>query len=186
MGLPLIFVMGPAGAGKSTTSDALGRLHGLRRIEMDRNAQWLPDERQGLEPAWRAFTRKNDAAPLAAVLRQRARDAGAAGTVLSMQCTDVPGPQMLRSALASGVTPVVLYGTGAECLEAYLARGYTTGLPPTEEAWWRLNSRSYALLSGGLYAPYRVPAFEGGRRRPLDDVVRDVWHRVTAAPAGPG
>ncbi len=180
-GGPVFFILGPAGAGKSTLSAELARVHGLHCIELDRDPRCRPDQREGLQQAWQDCWRQADAGPLVDLLRGRARGAGACGAVLSLECTDVPEAKHLHSMLAHGVTPVVLYGSGAECMASFMARGHARGPTVSERLWRSFNTRSYALFSGSLFAPYRMAAFEGGRRRPLADTVREAWRRAGMA-----
>ncbi|HSV47013.1 MAG TPA: ATP-binding protein [Ramlibacter sp.] len=173
----LFFILGPAGVGKSTLAAALARNYRLLYLELDRE-RGKPSAADSLKPLWHDFSANGRANGVAQSLRSQAREAGTEGAVLSFPCHLVPGPRLIASALAQGVTLVALYASGAECLQSFVARERLTGRKLGEGHWRRYNAQSYALLSGSLYDPYRLQAFEDGRHRDVATLASEAWAKA--------
>jgi len=77
-----------------------------------------------------------------------------------------------------GIVVVVLYGTGAECMDAFLARECATGRGLGVDHWITNNRDIYAEFSRPDYAPYRVAAFDNGRHRSRAALVDEIRRRL--------
>lgn len=177
--LPALFVLGPSGAGKSSLGNALSARLGWLHVEFDQDSQ-DGVTKSGLREEWDAFYNEHQADRLAATLQCRATAGGKSGLVVSMPSLVVLMPKHITAATAAGISTIVLYGTGAECLQAFLQREVATGRSLTAEHWISNNAVTYAIHSRPEYAAIRVSAFCFGSRRPVEEVVAEVCCRVGA------
>lgn len=178
--MPLFFILGPAGSGKTTLSAAMAQRYDLVHLELDRE-RGKPTLMDAHREEWRSLMIGRDPGPMAQAMRMRAAQAGAGGAVLSFPCFVVPGLRVLSAAQRQGIATVALYGTGAECLQSFLARERASGRNMGESHWRSYNAQSYAHLSSSRYDAYRIDAFERGRHRDLQEVMADAWRRRIAS-----
>jgi hypothetical protein len=73
---------------------------------------------------------------------------------------------------------LVLYGTGAECMAAFLQRERALGRGLGVDHWISNNAQSYAAFSAPYLAPYRVSAFGRGRFRDRAALVTEAKERA--------
>ena len=174
---PLLFVLGPSGSGKTTLGRWLAEDLGLLHLEMDlwgRDAMGV----HSLRKEWDAFWGRADAASLVSAACERADGAGCQGAVLTFPSAFVPRRQHRRAAETSGIELLVLYGTGAECLAAFMRRESGSEGALDEDYWVRHNARPYAEFSRPAFAPYLLDVFEHGSFRDRGDLVSAVATRL--------
>jgi hypothetical protein len=175
---PILFVLGPSGAGKTTLGQWLAEdLHFLR-IEID---QWPADgiDRANLRPEWNEFWDRCQAGAIASTLRARVLNDGARGAVLTFPSRVVFSVQQLAVLEQAGIRVLVLYGSEDDCLAAFLRREKESGRNLTEEHWRRNSCDTHKLLADSSYAPYRVTVFQAGRFRDRAALVAVVRECVT-------
>jgi len=175
---PIVLIVGPSGVGKSFLGRAIAKDLDFLDIEID---QWpLGDgiDLEGLRKEWDSFCRMGQADALTTKIRDRVRAAGKRGAALSLPGSLVPSAEMIRGAESEAATFVVLYGTAAECLSAFLEREQATGRGLDEDHWIGNNQSSYIALSRELLGPYRLLAFVGGGRRSRGELVADIQARI--------
>jgi hypothetical protein len=144
-------------------------------IEIDR----FPDDGidlEGLRAEWNSFWDNSDARPLAAALNLRA--AKRPGVVLSLPSGVVPTTQHSSTAQLAGFRTLVLYGTGAECLSAFIERERVSGRGLGVDHWIRNNAHAYACFSTPDFAPHRLSVFDHGQFRSRGDLVAEVAQRL--------
>jgi hypothetical protein len=174
---PLLLLFGPAGSGKSTAGRALRDRFGFLHIEIDR----YPEDGmvlEGLHAAWEPFWRRGDPAPLASELRRRAVEGKAAGTVLTFPSLVIPRVDHVAAAGAAGIAIAVLYGSGAECVSAWLGRERASGRNLSMDHWATNNAATYAGFSMPRFEPYRVSAFRDGRFRDPGEIADELRKRA--------
>jgi len=159
---PIAFLIGPSGAGKSTLATWAAEALGLLHLEIDRYPHGDGIDLEGLRPAWDAFWLDGDARALAAAVRDRAADAKAVGAILSFPSGVVPRDEQIDALARGDITLVVLYGSGAECLDAFLRREQSKTTQLDADHWIRHNADPYAALSTPRFAPYRLTTFTDG------------------------
>lgn len=174
---PLLFILGPSGSGKTTLGRWLGEDLDLLHLEMD---LWGRDAIgvHSLRKEWDEFWGRADAASLVSAVGERAEAAGRRGAVLTFPSSLVLRRQHRRAAHTAGIELLVLFGTGAECLEAFRRRESAPGSELDEDYWVRHNARPYAELSRPAFAPYRVDVFKDGGFRERGDLVAEVAARL--------
>jgi hypothetical protein len=175
--LPVIFLLGPSGAGKSTLAAAIRDKFGALHVEIDRHPQDGIDV-EGLRAEWDTLWIRGDARVLAIQIRSRTEVAAARGTVLSFPSGVILSDSQIVSALCEAITPVVLYGTRDDCLQAFLTREEVTGRNLTTDHWIANSSRSHVEFGAPRFAPYRVQAFSSGSFRTIADIATEVWQRA--------
>lgn len=175
---PIAFLIGPSGAGKSTLAAWAAEALGLLHLEIDRYPHGDGIDLEGLRPAWDAFWLDGDARALAAAVRDRAADAKAAGAILSFPSGVVPRDEQIDALARDDITLVVLYGSGAECLDAFLRREQAKPTRLDATHWIRHNADPYATLSAPRFAPYRLMAFDDGGFRSRATLVAAIEKRL--------
>ena len=77
---------------------------------------------EGLRNEWGVFLGIGQATTLAAAIRDRVVKARKTWAILSFPSVLVLNPNLIRAAEEQGNRSLVLYGTGPECLRAFLNR----------------------------------------------------------------
>ena len=174
---PLIFILGPSGAGKSTIGQWLAEDLDFFHIEVDRWPDGDGIDLAGIRTEWDSYI-SGSTSRLVSVLRSRVREAAKSGAVLTFPGGFVPSPALIIASREAGITIVVLYGSGAECLDAFLAREETTGRRLSANHWIQNNSDSYARFSLPEYAPWRLAVFQSHGRRSRASIVKEIATRT--------
>lgn len=174
----ILFVLGPSGAGKSSLGDALAG-HGFVHLEHD----IYPESGDGIDvlglrEVWDAFLEGGWTQPLIDELLLRA--VRGRGVVLTFSGIVVLPTERLLLARDRGIAAVILYGTAADCLNAFLERERHTGRGLTLQHWVANNRQSYIAFSLPDLEPFRLPVFDSRGRRV--DLVAAVLERL--APEG--
>jgi hypothetical protein len=175
---PILFLLGPSGYGKSSLGAWVAEDLAFLHLEIDQWPNGDGIDLASLRPQWDRFL-DGSAGPLAEELRLRVASIGRAGTVLTFPGRTVLPVPRIAAAIAVGIVVVVLYGTGAECLDAFLAREAATSRGLGVGHWIENNRDIYAELSRPDYAPYRVAVFDNGRHRSRAVLVDEVRGRLT-------
>lgn len=175
--LPILFVLGPSGCGKSTLAGWASTDLNLLHIEIDR----FPDDGIDLERLrneWDAFWNHADPQRLITELRRRAQAAGFRGAILSFPSGVVPKHAQVAAAKAAGIRFVVLYGSGADCVDAFLKREEASGRKLNSDHWVANNAHSYAVFSLPTFRAYRLEVFRRGRFRTRGELIAEVSARA--------
>lgn len=175
---PIVFLIGPSGAGKSTLAAWAAEELGLLHLEIDRYPHGDGADLEGLRPAWDAFWLDSDARALAAAVRDRAASGKAVGAILSFPSGVVPGDEQIDALAREDITLVVLYGSGAECFDAFLRREHTRTTRLGVDHWIRHNANPYAALSAPRFAPFRLTVFDDGAFRSRAALVSAIERRL--------
>jgi hypothetical protein len=177
--MPTLFLFGPSGAGKSTLAAWVATDLGYLHLEIDCFPKGDGIDLEGLRVEWDCFWVRGDARPLARVLRVRARAGGRSGVILSFPSNVVLCSQHIAATARAGIRVLVLYGTGAECLEAFLERERASGRGLGVDHWILNNARAYAAFSAPIFAGLRVTAFEGGQFRTRAALVAEIKEQAS-------
>lgn len=178
---PIVFLLGPSGAGKSTLASWLAEDSALLHLEIDA----FPNDgidAAGLRAEWDSFWSNASASALVIAIQTRVAAAGTPGAVLSFPSTLVLSLTHLNVLRNAGVTSLVLYGSAAGCLDAFLeqdAKVRRVNGDPVEH-WLANNQHAYFTFSRPEYAPFRVAVFRNGGRVPREDLVAEVQRRAAA------
>jgi adenylate kinase family enzyme len=177
---PILFLLGPSGSGKTRLGGWLAEDLQMLHLEIDRWPGGDGIDLEGLRTEWNAFLGAGQATSLATAIRGRTRQAGAHAAVLSFPSSLVLAGTSIRAAEEHGIQSLVLYGSAAECLRAFLARERATGRRLDQDHWMQNNAGPYIAYSQEEFAPYRLDAFTGGAHRTRADLVEDVRRRMPA------
>lgn len=176
--LPLLFLLGPSGVGKSTLCAWVAQDLGFLHLEIDRFPEGDGIDLEGLRGEWNAFWLRSDGHPLAGVLMVRGHSGGHPGVLVSFPSGVVPSAEHINAAGEAGIRLLVLYGTEAECREAFLRRERESGRGLGVDHWIQNNAQSYAAFSEPLFAPHRISAFGSGSFRSRTELVRELKKRA--------
>lgn len=160
---PILFVLGPAGSGKSTLGRSLAA-SGFLHFELDQASDEprTPRPPAAVSGGLAVLARTARVGPLVLALESLEGRHASRGTVLTFDCVATLAPRHVAAIERAGIDIVVLYATGVECLEGYLARERAAGrvVPPAH--WVEHNARSYAQFSLPHHRAHRVPSYENG------------------------
>jgi adenylate kinase family enzyme len=178
-GPPVLFVLGPSGAGKTTLGQFIAEDLDFLWIEID---AWLapdPIDIEELRIEWDRFLNTGQAAELATALRMKASSKKASGIVLTFPSMVVFYPTHFMGLERTGINVVVLYGSQQDCLAAFLRRERILNRNLTEDYWKRHNTESHRFFSEPSYAPYRLMAFQDGEPRSRAELMAAVRERIS-------
>lgn len=182
MAQPILIVLGPSGSGKTTLAGWLEKEHHYLWLEIDRMGALDGIDQAGLRSEWDAFIGRNDPSELAASLHRRCSRA-CRGVVLSFQSKVLPSPTMLQAAERNGISSIILYGSLAECRQAFLEREQHLMRGLDERHWMKHNEKAHGMFSHPAYQPYRLAMFESGRFRSRQAILSDLNSRIRPAQA---
>jgi adenylate kinase family enzyme len=174
---PIVFLLGPSGSGKSTLGKYIATDLNFLHLEIDRYPHDGIDLEE-LREAWNAFIVRGSSDLLAQTVRDRADAQGKAGAVLTFPSRLVLSAGLITAAELSGITTIILYGSGADCLESFLAREEATGRNLGAGHWILNNAGEYAQVSKPEYKRYREITFTTDGRRPRTDLIDAVRRRI--------
>lgn len=176
---PLFLLLGPSGAGKSTIGTALAQSTGMLHIELDK---WQSDgvDAAGLRIEWDAFYELKRPERIAFELARRAVAGGYKGTVATLPGLVILPVSLMKNAQKAGLSPVILYGSSADCLNAFLRREKTSTRGLDAAYWERNNTHTHVAHSRPEYEPYRVKAFSRGVHRTIKALLADVLSHAVA------
>ena len=176
--LPIIFVLGPSGVGKSYLSEGLEQDYSFMRLPIDTDDKKKSFEANGFPSEWDKDVHKVDPAHLVSVVRGRLA-VEHAGAVISFPTVHVFTPEKLVEAAQLGVTPVVLWGKQEDCVRAAEKRIKKKGMTFNLTRYMRLNGPTFEAYALPEYADFRVEAFRpGGDRWPRGEWLAAIMSRA--------
>ena len=125
--LPILFLLGPSGVGKSTLGQWVAEDLDFLWIEIDRWPDGDGIDLADLRAEWHALWNASHADNIATTLRARALAKGTRGVVLTFPSLVVFSAQQLAVLEQAGIRVLVLYGTEKDCLAALLKREQESG-----------------------------------------------------------
>ena len=140
----IIFVLGPAGVGKSELSSALAQKLGYEFYEIDQHPVSGVDV-CGFRPEWDEYLRSGRPDELLALLRSKAHAAGKKGIILSFPSMLILTAVVLR-VLEGTVRVVYLTGSEGQCLDAFREREKQSGRGLTALHWAQNKQAIYEFL----------------------------------------
>ena len=152
---PVILIIGPSGVGKSYVSGLLERewsFHYWRIYSFESN---------GLPSSWDGRGELVDMPRL--ITAAHTRRAIAIGYVVSIAPEDVFEVRQLFEARTLGATPVVLWGTPDQCVQARKERSRINRKRFNEKdmpRYWRKNTAAFEAYGRAQYAEFRENAFQ--------------------------
>jgi hypothetical protein len=182
MAAPILFILGPSGAGKTTLADYLASQHRVLHINFDQPGNGVDIE--GLRKEWNALLDDRNPISLVDAIRNRIRAGDWRGASVTCPSGIVPSgnpgasgcllsKEYLQEMKSLGLHCIVVYGTRDECLAAFLARD-----PDKDERYWRANNPHWHTNSAKKdFGELILRAFSEGRRRSLPDIFKEIQHR---------
>jgi len=175
---PLVFLLGPSGSGKSTLGAWLASDLDFRHVEVDRWSASDGIDAEGIRSQWNGFLFGGNAQPLADFIRRRSAATWHRGTVLSFPSTLVLALDHFRALAQEEVRLIILWGTEAECMQAFLQREAETGRRLDAEHWRQHNQNVFSAFSQPAFQPWRLLVFEDRGHRPRNVLVAEVQGRL--------
>lgn len=175
---PIVFLVGPSGSGKSTLASWVTSDLRFLHLEIDRWPDGDGIDLEGLRTEWDVYMVQCDVRPLVMVLGDRIRNAATAGAILSFPGGFVPSPAQVAAAEQAHVSFVLLYGSGVDCLGAFLKREQQLNRGLGEPHWIANNACSYALFSSPRFDDCRLAAFANGIHRPRAQLIDEIAQRA--------
>jgi gluconate kinase len=170
----ILFVLGPAGVGKSHLSSALAKKLDYLFYEVDQYPAADGIDAADLRDEWNAFYIHATPGALLGVLKERVQVAGKDRAVLSFPSMLILKGDHLR-ALRGRVRVVYLTGTEEQCRDAFLAREQKTGRGLGAEHREQNNKAMFLFLETEEAKLYSVAAFKkDGSRRSVDQVLAEL------------
>jgi hypothetical protein len=173
---PVILIIGPSGVGKSYVSGLLARewrFHYWRIYGFKEN---------GLPSAWDGRGELIHMPTLISAAQNRQAEAKATGIVVSIAPEDVFELRQLVEARTLGATPVVLWGTPDQCVQARKERSRKNNVRFNERdmpRYWRKNTRAFDAYGSAQYADFREDAFQpDGSRWPDEHWLKRIELRL--------
>jgi len=160
--VPILFVLGPSGAGKTTFGRCVKTNLDFLWIDIDPMPNVDGIDLAGLRTEWDEFFNACHAGAIATTLRGRVSKGGTRGAVLTFSSLVVFSSPQLAALKKAGIRVLILYGSQEDCLAAFLKRERETGRNLTEEHWRRHNCDTHKRLGDSSYDPYRVTVFQAG------------------------
>jgi hypothetical protein len=176
---PIVFLLGPSGSGKTQLAEWVAKDLQFVHIEIDRWPEGDGIDLAGLRKEWDAFLGSGQATDLASAICTRVNGARKDGAILSFPSNFVLPTPLMEAAEEQGLRFLILYGTGAECLEAFLRRERQTGRGLDADHWILNNAGTYAEFSRPEFSTHRLMGFEQSRHRVRGDLVAEAMRRLT-------
>jgi hypothetical protein len=172
---PILLVLGPAGSGKTTLGRSLAA-RGLQHLDLDTPPGRVgPDDApDALREGIATLFQRARVGPLALAIESMDGHRERRGTVVTFSSVETLPPRHAAAVERAGFDLVVLYGTGADVLDGYLARERAAGRAAPPDHWIAHNAASYAQFSAPHHAPHRVTTYRDGRFVGADGLVAAV------------
>ena len=180
---PILLVLGPSGVGKSEISKNIQNAYSFLHVDIDQDR----DSKHGFElndfPAqWDRDVTLIDFMQLAEEIQRRVTQQSRTGAIISVPTIHVFSAQQLDTACSSGLSPVVLWGTEQQCIQARRTRSKRNRKRFNEkdvERYQRKNKRTFETYSRSEYDQYRIVVFSpDGPHWPLEHNVGAIMHRI--------
>lgn len=99
---------------------------------------------------------------------------------MSFASTLVLGPEHIVAANEASIKVVYLYGSGADCIDAFVTRETKSGSGALDlDHWIRHNRDSYASMSVPQFREHRVRAFgPNGKHRSCPAIFDEIRSRI--------
>jgi len=156
--IPILFVAGLSGTGKSTISQWLAEDLNFLFLEID-----LPGasgiDSNDLRHEWNCFSRKRDPEAIASVLNKRIANANCSGAILSFPSDRIFTREEIDMARTVGIHTLILFGPPQLCIDAFLYRERVSGRGFDEKRWHSKNDAAVERYRGDDYADCRFDAF---------------------------
>src|SRR5205809_846247 len=130
---PILFILGPSGAGKTTLAENLGK--NCKFLHLDFDLSKVDGVNQaGLREEWNPFVSHRRFEPLIESIRKKIVKPLKGASVTCPSGVVLPRDLLIKMKLF-GVECVIMYGSRADCLAAFLRREKETGRGFNEEHW---------------------------------------------------
>ncbi len=178
---PILLVLGPSGSGKSTLGRSLAA-RGFQHIELDPPfPQDRPDpDADALQGGLDTLAAHARVGPLVLAIESLDGHRAMRGTVVTFNSVATLPPRHAAAVERAGLDLVVLYASGAELVDGYLARERSNGRDVSWAHWAEHNAGSYVQFSAPHHAAHRVTTYRDGRFVGAAALVHAVTARLAA------
>lgn len=170
----LWFILGPSGVGKSSFGEYMAQAKNWLHLEIDQFPNGDGIDIHNLREPWNRFFFNKDPSASVAELTRRITSPGRAGCVATFPGGLVLSPEHIRVCRKS-IGIFYLYGSAAQCINAFLDREKETGRRLSFEHWVTNNYKTYLKMSAPGFEHNRVHVFTHmGKRRSHYDIFSEL------------
>jgi hypothetical protein len=169
-----LLIAGPSGAGKSVVAKEFEWAYAFAHIDIDQDVGRTHGfELNGLPAEWHKDISVLDFNQLMMGLRNLVTEHGQRGAVISIPTSHVFTADQLDTAFGAGLSPVLLWGTEEQCIEARRMRSKVNRKRFNDEdveRFRRKNRKTFDTYSRSEYDQYRIEMFRpnGGPHWPVE------------------
>jgi len=172
-----VFILGPSGIGKSSFGEYITQAKSWLHLEVDQFPNSDGIDIHKLREPWDRFFFKKDPQDLVDELTKRVTSEKRAGCIVTFPGGVVLSPEHIRMCRES-IGIFYLYGSAAQCINAFLAREEETGRCLSLEHWLTNNYETYLKMSNPAFEQSRVHVFtHTGNRRSHQDIFSELEKR---------
>ena len=176
---PILFILCPSGAGKTDLGKYLQEKLKLLHFDFD---VWLrpdPIKDLSLGDEWDELYNDRKPKKFADKIRKRSQAKSCRGGAISFAGNCIFSKEFLLSLAPLGFRCVILYGTGADCLNSFLKREKANERGLDINHWLTFNTQSYATLSLPELEEFRLNVFNNKGRRPNSQILEEIKSRLS-------
>ena len=174
--LPIIFVIGPSGVGKSHISELLTEQFRFLFMDVDIHH---PFGHYGLRKEWNNFDAELNPLPLASALRDRINAPHATGVLLSFPSRRVLTRKHIDAAQTEGIRTILLWGPVELCKKAALER--PDGRVASGSRYDDANKRAFDTYRSPEFDAIRIEVFRAdGSRWPVEHLLNSIATLIEA------
>lgn len=173
---PIILILGPSAVGKSCILDDFKKYCSFLSFHIDTSKD-RSFEANGFPPDWDQDYKLLDFEKIECKVNKMLNKY--AGAVISFPTSYVLSLEELAKASEYGISPIILWSTKEQCIEACKERRRKKSIPFDLRDYEKKNDPTFETYSRAEYAKFRVEAFKpDGSRFQIDKLLAQIMKRI--------